>query len=577
MRFDVLAGYFNQLEAASGRLEMYRIIADVLTSAGTPETDRIAYLCQARLLPAFTGVELGMGERMVTAAIAKVSNASVQKVERLYKRAGDLGLVAQLLFPTKRRSSLTVIEAHNALLKIARTSGEGSIDRKVMLLAGLIRRSSPLGARYLVRFAVGRLRLGVGPETVIEAAARTCSNPRDARAAIERAFNLCSDLGLVLKTLKQRGLEGIRRFKVQVGKPVRMMLAERVKTADAIISRLGRCAVESKLDGFRCQAHINDGRVEIFSRNLERTTPMFPDLVAAIRKQVRAKKVIVEGEAMALNESTGEFYPFQVTVQRKRIHNVDQMARSFPLALVVFDLLYASGRDYTSETYSVRRAKLEKVIKEDRRVRLVECTMVKSARELRRFFDKQLARGFEGIIAKRLDAPYSAGARNYNWIKLKRTYGTELSDTVDCVIVGYVRGRGMRARLGIGSLLAAVYNADSDSFQTVAKIGSGLSEENWLKFRRLLDKEKVLKKPARVESRITPDVWAEPKYVVTVLADEITRSPVHTTGRDSQGRGLALRFPRVVGFIRDDKSPEDATTVKEICEMYAMQRKHRRH
>jgi len=216
---------------------------------------------------------------------------------------------------------------------------------------------------------------------------------------------------------------------------------------------------------------------------------------------------------------------------------------------------------------------LRRVIRSNGRIRLVEQLVTGSAQELQRFFDQQVERGLEGIIAKRLDAPYAAGARNFNWIKLKRTYKGELSDTVDVVIVGYLRGRGMRAALKIGALLGAVYDARKDSFQTVAKIGSGLSEENWIKLRRLLDKVKVADKPARLDSRIVPDIWVEPKYVVTVLADEITRSPVHTCAQDKEGVGLALRFPRVVGFIRDDKSPEDATTVKEIVEMCRMQRK----
>ena len=216
---------------------------------------------------------------------------------------------------------------------------------------------------------------------------------------------------------------------------------------------------------------------------------------------------------------------------------------------------------------------MRRVIRSNGRIRLVEQLVTGSAQELQRFFDQQVERGLEGIIAKRLDAPYAAGARNFNWIKLKRTYKGELSDMVDVVIVGYLRGRGMRAALKIGALLGAVYDARKDSFQTVAKIGSGLSEENWIKLRRLLDKVKVADKPVRVDSRIVPDIWVEPKYVVTVLADEITRSPVHTCAQDKEGVGLALRFPRVVGFVRDDKSAEDATTVKEIVELCRMQRK----
>jgi DNA ligase-1 len=206
---------------------------------------------------------------------------------------------------------------------------------------------------------------------------------------------------------------------------------------------------------------------------------------------------------------------------------------------------------------------------------VVERVVTEDASELQEFFDEQIERGLEGVVAKRLDSRYEAGARNFNWIKLKRAYRGELSDTIDVAVVGYLRGRGMRAKLGIGALLAAAYNKKTDSFETVGKVGSGLSEKNWVRLRELLDEAAAPDKPARVDSRLVPDVWVEPQHVMTVLADEITRSPVHTCARGEAGAGLALRFPRVVGFTREDKSPEDATTVDEIKKMYAMQKKRR--
>jgi DNA ligase 1 len=579
MRFDEMSTYFERLEATSGRLEMYRLLGELFHRVDPDEAAEVAYLSEARLLPAFENLEVGMGERMVAAAIAAATDKPPQKINALYQKLGDLGLVAEKLLPAKRSSTLTVSAVYTAMLEIARTSGSGSVEKKVQLLASLITRASPRGARYLVRFAVGRLRLGIGAPTIIEAGARAQSDRREARALIERAYNLCSDLGLVLKTLRGRGLEALSHFKVRVGSPVRMMMAERMPDAEAIIARLGRCAVESKLDGFRCQVHLRNRKVEIFSRNLERTTAMFPDLVAAVRAQIGARDAIIEGEAIAIDEATGEIHPFQVTVQRKRKHGIAEMARAFPLELIAFDLLYANGKDYTNEEYETRRSALERLIKPGvpgDRIRPVERILTDRVQKLQHFFDEQIERGLEGVIAKRLDAPYSAGARNFNWIKLKRTYRGELSDTVDAVIVGYLRGRGMRARLGIGALLAAVYDAKTDTFQTIAKIGSGPSEEQWMKLRELLDKTKVSAKPARVDSRLRPDVWVEPKYVITVLADEITRSPVHTCAHDEECVGLALRFPRLVGFIREDKSPEDATTVEEIKEMFAIQKRQRK-
>jgi len=261
-----------------------------------------------------------------------------------------------------------------------------------------------------------------------------------------------------------------------------------------------------------------------------------------------------------------------VTVQRKRKHKITEMAEEFPLVLVAFDLLYADGKDLTGASYEARHARLQKILSSGGRIRLSQAVITESTLELQTFFDTEVELGHEGIVAKRLDSGYEPGARNYNWIKLKRAYRSELSDTIDVTLVGYLRGRGARTRLGIGSLLGAVYDARTDTFQTIGKIGSGLSDENWMKLRKLLDEAQVEEKPARVDSRMTPDVWIEPKIVVTVLADEITRSPVHTAGRDEDGRGLALRFPRVVGFVRTDKSAEDATTTVEIEDMFVQQR-----
>lgn len=259
-------------------------------------------------------------------------------------------------------------------------------------------------------------------------------------------------------------------------------------------------------------------------------------------------------------------------MQRKRKHKVTEMAEEFPLVLVAFDLLYVDGKDLTGTSYEARHARLQKILSPGGRICLSEAVITESTLELQTFFDTEVALGHEGVVAKRLDSGYEPGARNYNWIKLKRAYRSELSDTIDVVLVGYLRGRGARARLGIGSLLGAVYDARTDTFQTIGKIGSGLNDGNWMKLRKLLDEVQVEEKPARVESRLTPDIWVEPKIVVTVLADEITRSPVHTAGRDEAGRGFSLRFPRVVGFVRDDKSAEDATIAVEIEKMFAIQR-----
>ncbi len=341
----------------------------------------------------------------------------------------------------------------------------------------------------------------------------------------------------------------------------------------------GRCAVESKYDGLRAQVHIDrrSGKVEIYSRRLERLTEMFPELVKAALGEVKAREAILEGEAIAYDEVTDQFHAFQETIQRRRKHNVAEKSLSLPLHLFSFDLLYLNGESYLMKPYSERREKLEKIVKGDGVIRLSDRIVTSKPKDIEEYFDKAIEDGLEGIVAKDLDAPYIAGARKFSWIKMKRSYKGELSDTLDLVIVGFYAGKGSRTEFGFGGLLAAVYNEKDDVFETISKIGTGFTEEEMSAFKKLLEKIRVARKPARVVAVIEPDFWVEPRYVVTVRADEITKSPTHTAGRQKEGDvevGYALRFPRIVSKgIREDKSPEDATTTKEVVEMFKLQRK----
>jgi DNA ligase-1 len=187
--------------------------------------------------------------------------------------------------------------------------------------------------------------------------------------------------------------------------------------------------------------------------------------------------------------------------------------------------------------------------------------------------DDAISKGLEGLVIKKLQSPYEAGGRNFNWVKLKKHSDGELSDTIDCVLLGYITGKGKRTEFGAGALLVGVYDKEKDEFVSISRIGTGLSDEEWREIHRRADKIKVSHKPARVNSLIEPSVWIEPKIVIEVLADEITRSPLHTAGKTEAENGFALRFPRLVSFRDADKKPEDATEVKEIKRLFEIQYK----
>lgn len=576
MEFRVLAETFDRLERTSARLELMDILASLLARADASNVDKIIYLLQGRVAAPYTGIELGIGEKLAIQAIARAFGVNADEVERLYKELGDLGSVAERLAGNKKQMTLfsqplTVERVYDNFYRIATASGSGSQELKLRLLIDLLNDAEPLEARYIVRIPLGKLRLGVGDATILEALAIARTGSREFKERLERAYNLCSDLGYVAKVLYEKGPEAIQNFKIVVGIPIRPALAQRAQSAEEIVSRLGTCAAEAKYDGFRCQIHKKGDKVWIFSRRLENMTNMFPEIIEGTLKQFDAEEAIFEGEAIAYNEETGEFYPFQMTIQRKRKYGIKEAAEEYPLKLFAFDLIYADGVDYTPKPYKERRAELEKRIKKGDVLDLSEKVIVSTAEDLEKFFESCVERGLEGIVAKDLNAPYIAGARKWAWIKLKRSYRGELSDTLDVVIVGYYKGRGKRSQFGLGGILVAVYDKDEDTFRTIAKAGSGFTEEQLVEMKKILDEIAVPHRPARVVSFLEPDVWVEPKYVITVTADEITRSPNHTAGWDGK-RGYALRFPRIVGWIRSDKAPEDATTVQEVVEMYKQQR-----
>jgi DNA ligase 1 len=572
MTLKELAETFARLEKAGGRLAAVRLVTELFARARTAELAPVTYLLQGQLRPPFEGVEFGVAERLLLRVIARTYQVSETEVARRAKRLGDLGLVAEAVATSNARARLTVQRAYAALLAVARAGGAGAVERKLRLLTALLKGAAPLEARYLVRIVQGRLRLGVGDATVIEAVAAGALGDRRKKRVVERAYNVRSDLGSVVHIAYIRGESALARMAPRVGVPVRPALAQRLPSAAAIIARLGTVEAEPKYDGFRLQLHRQGARVWAFSRRLENVSSMFPELTAGVLRQVTARRAILEGEAVGYDPKTGRFLPFQVTMTRKRKHEIAEAAARHPLRLFAFDLLHANGRDFLPLPLRERHRRLAALVSGSSRgpVVVTEARLIDQAAELEAYFGAMISRGLEGIVAKRPEAPYQAGARNYDWVKLKRAYQSKLRDTVDVVLIGYFAGRGKRAAMGIGSLLAAVYDPAGDRFRTVAKIGSGPSEEEWRRLRHALDQHASPTRPARVDSLIVPDRWAEPRLVVEVLADEVTRSPRHTCGKSGNEPGYALRFPRLLG-VRTDKRPEDATTEQEILDLYRLQ------
>ena len=410
---------------------------------------------------------------------------------------------------------------------------------------------------------MGQLRLGVGDPTILDALSVSHEGDKSLREPLERAYNLCSDMGHVARVFLEDPKK-IYDFKIEIFKPIMPAMAERLATPKEILEKLGECAVEYKYDGFRIAIHKKGNRVEIYSRRLEKMTHMFPDVVKEVQK-LSPKELIFEGEALAFNEEEERFYSFQETMRRRRKYDLEEAAKKYPLYVFAFDLHYLDGEDCTIRPYLGRRKKLEAFLGGKGRIQPSTMRIVKTAKAINSLFQASLGMKLEGIMAKDLKAPYTAGKRKFAWIKLKKSYGQEM-DTIDAVIVGYYRGKGARAKFGFGGILVAIYNDETSRFETIAKVGSGFTEEEMEKFQKMLEEDKMKRAPTNLDYAMEPDFWVHPRYVVEVAYDNITRSPTHTAGIE-EGKGLALRFPRMIR-IRDDKGPFNATTTKEVEEMH---------
>ena len=571
MTVSELSTYLDRLESTSSRNELVKTLAELYLKSSPVEIQPLTYLIQGRLVPFFEPVEIGLGEKLVIAAIAQAFTTPTDEVAKLFGRLGDLGLVAAKLSAHGSSAELPVSEMHARLLEIAGAAGAGSVEKKRSLFAALLKQVDPNSAKHLVRIALGRLRLGIGDPTVLDALSFARKGDRSLRPVLEGAYNRASDLGLIAKTFWSGGEDDVNALKVTVGRPIRSQLAERLPNPEAVIKKLGLVAVQPKYDGIRVQIHKNGSVVRVFSRNLEDYTVMFSELTTAARG-LKDETLILDGEAIAYSKELEEYLPFQLTASRRRQHGIEQAALELPLVAFVFDILYRNGRDLTELPYEERLALVDEVIAGSTVLLPAPIIKTDSVEVLTKTLLDSISQGLEGVVVKRPESKYQAGARNFNWVKLKRHTSGELNDTVDLVLLGYYFGKGKRAEFGVGALLAGVYDAENDRFATITKLGTGLSDAEWRQIRERADKLQVEQRPARVDSILVPDVWLKPEVVVEVMADEITPSPRHTAGKVGDEPGFALRFPRVVSFRGADKGPEDATTVKEIAQLFRQQR-----
>jgi len=568
------------MESTTKRLELTQFLVELFENTPQDIVSKIVYLLQGKIRPDFEGIELGVAEKLAIRAIAKSSGNTTKKIEDEYRKSGDLGQAATTILEKKTQTTflvenITVERVYETLFKMARLGGIRSQDMKIKYISSLLNDATPLEASYLLKILLGTLRLGIAENTVMDALAIAYTGSKENRKALEHAYNVSSDLGKVAETIASKGLKGIEEFEIILFNPIRPMLADRVKSEEESIEKMGiEFAAEYKLDGERVQLHVEGEKVVLFSRSLENISKYYPDIIEKIPKALLADSVILEAEAVAINENTGEFLPFQELMHRRRKYKIEKAVLQYPITVNFFDVLYYNGKSCLEIEYHERRELLEKIVKEDDFVKHVPMTVVKTENDIEDFLENSINSGCEGLMLKMMDKPYQAGSRGKYWLKLKREYRNELGDSLDLVVIGAFFGKGRRTGR-YGTLLLASYDEDTDTFTSICKVGTGFTDENLDQLYQILSDKVTIKRNPRIDSEMEADVWFEPELVIEIVASEITLSPIHKAARNAirKEAGLAMRFPKFTGKIRMEKFAEDASTNEEVITLYRGQKK----
>ncbi|PIW32625.1 MAG: ATP-dependent DNA ligase [Nitrosopumilales archaeon CG15_BIG_FIL_POST_REV_8_21_14_020_37_12] len=580
MEFSILADAFSKMEATKKRLELTQYLVELFEKTPQDVISKIVYLLQGKLRPDFEGVELGVAEKLAIKAISKSSGIPVKKIESEYRKGGDLGYAASVILEQKTQTTflmedITVERVYETLYKIAKLEGSRSQDMKMKYISSLLNDATPVEASFILKILLGTLRLGIAENTVMDALAVAFTGNKENRKVLEHAYNVSSDLGKVAEIVAKKGMDGVEKFEISLFNPIRPMLADRVKSEEEAVEKMGdRFAAEYKLDGERVQLHVEGERVVLFSRSLENISSYYPDIIEKIPKSIQADKVILEAEAVAINENTGEFLPFQELMHRRRKYKIEKAVSKYPITVNFFDVLYYNGKSCLDLGYEERRNLLEKIVKEDEYAKHVPMSIVTNKNEIEEFLENSINSGCEGLMLKMLDKPYQAGSRGNYWLKLKREYRNELGDSLDLVVIGAFFGKGRRTGR-YGTLLLASYDDDQDMFTSICKVGTGFTDEDLDQLYQILSNKVTIKKNPRIDSEMEADVWFEPELVVEVVASEITLSPIHKAARGAirKDTGLALRFPKFTGKIRVEKAAEDASTNEEVLTLFKGQKK----
>ncbi|KAA1074966.1 hypothetical protein PGT21_025855 [Puccinia graminis f. sp. tritici] len=609
--YSSLAYTFNLIDGTTKRLEITKYLTQYLIQviSRTPdELLKVIYLCINRLCPDYEGIELGIGESLLIKAIGSSMGRTIAQVKADFKKVGDLGSVAQNSRTTQKTmfkpKLLTVNSVYQDLKTIATTSGNSSQAKKVGIITKLLASCQGEEAKFIIRSLEGKLRIGLAERTVLVALANAAvrtgvgnkSNSKrksssedlakdilEGTEIVKAVFSEIPSYDLVIPALLQGGIKGLREnCKLTPGVPLKPMLAKPTKAISEVLDRFEghKFTCEYKYDGERAQIHfLSDGSISIFSRNSENMSVKYPDMVdqlpRAIKKDV-TRNFVLDAEAVAWDRSTKKILPFQELSKRKR-KDVKAEEITIQVHIFAFDLLYLNDQPLINTDFSHRRSLLKEHFNQiEGEFSFATAVDVDNVEEIQTFLEQSVKAGCEGLMVKMLDgqsAHYEPSRRSMNWLKVKKDYLAGIGDSLDLVVVGAYHGKGKRTAV-YGAFLLACYDPETESYQTICKLGTGFSEEVLdCLHTKLHPLELTVKKNYYDVGESKPDVWFEPKLVWEVLAADLSLSPVYSAAKGLCGdgtRGVSLRFPRYIKE-RDDKNGEDATSSEQVAEMYKKQ------
>jgi DNA ligase-1 len=566
MEYYMLADVYEELESISAKLEKTHILAKLFSETPSEELPRVVLLVQGLVFPKFTGLELGIAEQMVIKATSKATGFSPVDIEKKFKKRGDLGLVAEECIKSRKqvtllKRKLTAKIVFENLQKLAYVTGSGSQEIKLNLIAELIVSTNPKEARYIIRTVLQELRIGVAEgiirDAIVEAFLLKKEMDKEEKNemfdAVEYAWNIVSDFGEVAKIAKEKGLDGLRKVKIKLGKPIQVMLGEKAESIKDVIKEFGKVAAEYKYDGMRAQIQKKDEKIWIFTRRLEEVTKQFPDLVDLCRKGLKSKECILEGEVLGVDPKNGKLLPFQNLSQRiQRKYDIEKTIKKIPIQIHFFDVVYADGENLFDKNFTDRRKILEKIIKIiPNKFELAKQIVTDDIKKVEKFYEEALDAGQEGVFLKVLDSKYVFGRHVGGWYKIK-----PIMETLDLVIIGAVWGEGSRVKW-LSSYVLACRDPDTGKFLSCGMMGTGLTEEQFQLMTETL-------KPLIIEEK-GREVKIRPNIVVEVAYQEIQKSPNYESK-------YALRFPRLIR-IRDDKGPDEADTKERVEILFETQGK----